>query len=101
MGTKNINCISLIQVCFKAKVSSQKWILDNRCSRHMTGDKSKFVELNVNKKHGTVTFGDNRSCEIIGKGKIGNGKVNINNVHLVNGLEFNLISVSQLMDNEH
>ena len=67
----------------------------------MTGDKTKFVELKIKKKNGTVTFGDNRTCEIIGKGKIGNGKVNIDNVHLVNGLEFNLISISQLMDNGH
>ena len=66
----------------------------------MTGDKSKFVELQL-KKNGTVTFGDNRSCDIIGKGTIGNGKVNICNVHLVKGLEFNLISISQLMDNGH
>ncbi|RVW80169.1 hypothetical protein CK203_054137 [Vitis vinifera] len=35
-----------------------KWFLDSRCSRHMTGDESKFAFL-TKRKEGYVTFGDN------------------------------------------
>lgn len=66
----------------------------------MTSDRTKFTSL-VAKKGGTVTFGDDTTCQIIGKGKIGNGKVYIDNVHHVEGLKYNLISVSQLMDSGH
>ena len=40
--------------------------LDSGCSKHMTGDLNKFITLKYNK--GKVTFGDNLSSKIIGKG---------------------------------
>ncbi|XP_074572622.1 uncharacterized protein LOC141829102 [Curcuma longa] len=43
------------------------WYLDNGASNHMTGDQSKFVELDTNKK-GFVRFGDNTKVKIEGKG---------------------------------
>ena len=49
----------------------EKWFLDSGCSRHMTGDKSKFVFL-ARRKRGYVTFEDNKKCRIIGHGYIGN-----------------------------
>ncbi|XP_050233920.1 uncharacterized protein LOC126682300 [Mercurialis annua] len=42
------------------------WYLDNGASNHMTGDKSKFVELNT-KVSGNVRFGDDTRVEIHGK----------------------------------
>ena len=42
---------------------NEKWFLNSGCSRHMTGDESKFVFL-IRRKLGYVTFRDN------GKGKI-------------------------------
>ncbi|KAK2979096.1 hypothetical protein RJ640_005847 [Escallonia rubra] len=48
-----------------------------------------------------VTFGDNSNGKIIGKGKIGTGSISIDNVSLVDGLKFNLISISQLIDSGH
>ena len=66
----------------------------------MTGDKSKFISPEK-KKGGKVTFGDNKTLNIIGKGKIGNNKFSIDKVHLVDGLKYNLISVSQLLDKGH
>ncbi|XP_021719173.1 FK506-binding protein 5-like [Chenopodium quinoa] len=58
------------------------WYLDSGCSKHMTGDKSKFLSLEAY-PGGTVTFGDNKKGEVIAKGKVGrcfvhnNGKRNI------------------------
>ena len=90
----------LLQVCLKVHVPRNKWIIDSGCSRHMTGDKSKFLSL-VAKEGGLVTLGDSNTVRIVGKGTIGNDKFAINNVRLVDGLKYNLISVSQLTDAGH
>ena len=76
------------------------WYLDSGCSRHMTGNKSL---LNNIKKvaAGDVTFGDSSKGRIIGIGDIGNDRVKISNVQLVTGLKYNLLSISQLCDNEY
>ena len=87
-----------MQVCLKAHVASNKWVLDSGCSRHMSGNSTKFITLE-HKIGGSVTFGDNKKGRIIGKGKVGNNKFAIDNVQLVDGLKYNLIIVSQLMDN--
>ncbi|RVX22856.1 Retrovirus-related Pol polyprotein from transposon RE1 [Vitis vinifera] len=47
-----------------------KWLLDSGCSRHMTGDESKFAFL-TKRNGGYVTFGDNSKGRIIGQGNIG------------------------------
>ncbi|KAL6334564.1 hypothetical protein AAG906_018903 [Vitis piasezkii] len=75
-----------------------KWFLDSGCSRHMTGDESKFAFL-TKRKGGYVTFGDNSKGRIIGQGNIGNGTSSlIESVLLVDGLKHNLLSISQLCD---
>ncbi|CAN0858070.1 hypothetical protein LINGRAHAP2_LOCUS7064, partial [Linum grandiflorum] len=53
------------EVCYRADEGSQQWVLDSRCSHHMTGDRSLFCELNSTDRD-NVTFGDNRSCKILG-----------------------------------
>ena len=74
------------------------WYLDSGCSRHMTGDKSRFEKFEP-KSEGFVTYGDNNKGRILGSGTIGNGSsFNIKNVLLVEGLKHNLISISQLCD---
>ena len=45
------------------------WHIDSGCSKHMTGDPNKSISLRRDKK-GKVTFGDNISSKIIGKGTI-------------------------------
>ncbi|KAK8983113.1 hypothetical protein V6N11_057869 [Hibiscus sabdariffa] len=56
--------------CYKAKASSaNSWYLDSGCSRHMTGDKSRFLEFK-SKSGGVVTFGDNSKGNIEGIGSI-------------------------------
>ena len=69
----------------------KKWYLDSGCTRHMTGNQSKFVNLS-RKDGGLVTFGDNKEGKIIGKGTL------IENVLLVDGLKQDLLSISQLCD---
>ncbi|KAK2989521.1 hypothetical protein RJ640_005413 [Escallonia rubra] len=66
----------------------------------MIGDRSLFSHITP-KNGGLVTFRDNSNGKIIGEGKIGTGSISIDNVSLVDGLKFNLISISQLIDSEH
>jgi len=53
----------------------------------MTGDKTKFVKLEL-KDEGFVTYGDNNNGRILGNGVISNGySFNIKNVLLVEGVK--------------
>ena len=65
----------------------KKWYIDSGCSKHMTGDVSKFTTISP-KKSGHVTYGDNNKGKIIGVGKIGtSSSTPIENVLLVEGLK--------------
>ena len=75
--------------------------MDNACSRHMTGDKSKLSSF-TSMDGGFVTFGDNSRGKIIGVENIDNYSSScIENVLLVDGLKHNLISISQLCDKDY
>ncbi|KAL3510114.1 hypothetical protein ACH5RR_029515 [Cinchona calisaya] len=64
----------------------------------MTGDASLFTNL-TSKNSGKVTFGDDNKAKSIGIGDVGkNGETLIKNVLLVDNLNYNLLSVSQLCD---
>ena len=83
---------SMITLC--ATESQNLWHLDSGCSKHMTGDPSKFITLKDNK--GNFTFGDSPSSKIIGKGTtVVNNKIKVENVLLVEKLKSNILSVSQ------
>jgi hypothetical protein len=75
------------------------WLIDFGCSRHMTRDKGWFSSLIsvVSRTH--ITFGDNgRGC-VLSEGEINvNDKVTLRRVALVQSLGFNLLSMSQLLD---
>ena len=73
--------------------------IDSGCSKHMTGDKSKFLTLSENKS-GNVTFGNDAPGKIKGKGMVSlsNGKGKAQDVLFVEGLKHNLLSVSQVCD---
>ena len=45
------------------------WIIDNGCSHHMIGDKTKFEHLE-HYDGGSVKFGNNEPCYVKGKGFI-------------------------------
>jgi len=83
----------VLQVCLKA--NEELWYLDSGCSRHMSGNASLFSEIKK-KKYGSITFGDNKVGQIIGISKIGRDPLeSLENVCLVEGLRFNLLSISQ------
>jgi hypothetical protein len=75
------------------------WLIDSGCSRHMTGDEGWFSNLVpvVTKRY--ITFGDNgRGC-VLSEGEIKvSDKITLRRVALVQSLGYNLISVSQLLD---
>ncbi|XP_061362339.1 uncharacterized protein LOC133306075 [Gastrolobium bilobum] len=86
----------------EAKVRGNNlWYLDSGCSKHMTGDKSRFLSL-MPFQGGNVTFGDDKKGEIIGIGKVGKSPSHcIDNVFLVKGLKHNLLSISQFCDKDY
>jgi len=77
---------------------NQLWYVHSGCSRHMTGEKSNFLSL-IASAQGSVVFGNGKSRTIVDIGKIGElPSHSIDNVYLVDGLQHNLLSVSQLCD---
>jgi hypothetical protein len=82
----------------RAKEKQKLWYLDNGCLRHMTGEKSMFLTLTII-EGGNVKFEGNQSGKIICTRTFGNCSISINNVWLVDGLEHNLLSISQFCDN--
>ena len=54
---------------FSSQRQKDPWYIDNGCSSHMTGDKSKFLLLKENKS-GSVTFGNDAPGKIRGKGLV-------------------------------
>jgi hypothetical protein len=73
--------------------------IDNGCSSHMTGDKSKFLLLKETKL-GSVTFGNDAPGKIKGKGlvSLSNGRIKTQDVLFVDGLKNNLLSFNQICD---
>ena len=67
----------------------------------MTWDINNFVTLSRYQEGGTITFGDDSKGNIIGicNIKIGSSPL-IENVVLVEGLKYNLLSISQLYDKD-
>jgi len=73
-------------------------VSDSGCSKHMTGDASRFINISL-KQDGHVTYGDNNKGKILGKGTIGNEDILlIHDVLYVEGLKHNLLNISQLCD---
>ena len=93
------------EMCFMMKstfkvMDTCLWYLDNGCSRHMTRDQSLF-KVFKSKKGGNVTFGDGSKSQIKGKGIISLlGLLDIANVLYVKGLRVNLLSISQICDQD-
>nr|XP_009597507.1 uncharacterized protein LOC104093463 [Nicotiana tomentosiformis] len=78
-----------------------KWYLDTACSRHMTGDKQLFKTV-TKLDGGTVTFGDKSKENVIGVGRVSLSLTcDVDEVYLVDELGYNLLSISQLCDNDY
>jgi hypothetical protein len=82
-----------------AQKKKNPWYIDSGCSKHMTGDRSKFLTLS-DSKSGNVTFGNDAPGKIKGKGIVSlcNGKIKAQEVLFVEYLKHNLLSVSQVCD---
>jgi hypothetical protein len=75
------------------------WLIDSNCSRHMTGDKGWFSSLVPVVSRTYFTFGDNGRGRVLSEGEIKvSDKVTLRCVALVQSLGFNLLSMSQLLD---
>ncbi|XP_014506421.1 uncharacterized protein LOC106766185 [Vigna radiata var. radiata] len=80
--------------CLRQGTKSSMWYLDSGCSRHITGDPTKFISISY-KTSGHVTYGDNNKGKIIGIGQIKTpSSYKTKNVLLVEGLKHNLLSIS-------
>jgi hypothetical protein len=68
----------------------------------MTGDRDRFLTLRK-ERYGSVSFRNDDSTKIIGKGtvRIGNKNTKEKNVLLVEYMKYNLLSVSQMCDQGH
>ncbi|GJR52825.1 retrovirus-related pol polyprotein from transposon TNT 1-94 [Tanacetum coccineum] len=67
------------------------------CSRHMTGVKS-YLHKYVEQPRPKVVFGDDSTCTTEGYGSIKCNGIVFTKLAFVNGLKYNLISISQLCD---
>ncbi|WVZ83988.1 hypothetical protein U9M48_031074 [Paspalum notatum var. saurae] len=75
------------------------WIMDFGCSRHMTGHRKWFSSLNPVSTKDYITFGDNGQGKVLGVGSVSlSAKLLLRDVAFVRNLGFNLVSVSQLLD---
>jgi hypothetical protein len=68
----------------------------------MIGDKNRFISLKK-ERDGSVSFGNENSTIIIGKGtiKLGSKDAKAENVLLVENMKHNFLSVSQMCDQGH
>ncbi|GJZ62867.1 hypothetical protein Tco_0619288 [Tanacetum coccineum] len=73
------------------------WYLDSGCSRHMTGVKI-YLYKYMEQQGPKVVFGDDSTCVTEGYGSIRCNGIVFIKVAFVNGLKYNLISISQLCD---
>ncbi|WVZ51753.1 hypothetical protein U9M48_002865 [Paspalum notatum var. saurae] len=74
-------------------------IMDSGCSRHMTGHRKWFSSLNPVSTKEYITFGDNGQGKVMGVGSVLlSAKLSLREVAFVQNLGFNLVSVSQLLD---
>jgi hypothetical protein len=75
------------------------WLIDSSCSRHMTGDKGWFSSLVPMVTKGYITFGDNGRGHVLSKGEIKvSDKITLRRAALIQSLGYNLLFVSQLLD---
>ncbi|GJX62604.1 retrovirus-related pol polyprotein from transposon TNT 1-94 [Tanacetum coccineum] len=73
------------------------WYLENRCPGSMTSVKS-YSHKYVKQPRPKAVFGDNSLCITEAYGSINCGGIVFSKVAFVNGLKYNLISISQLCD---
>ena len=73
--------------------------MDSGCTKHMTGNRRFFTSYMAYDGN-QVIFWSKLNGKIVGKGNVLHDSIEITNVEHVRGLSFNLISVSQLSDDD-
>ncbi|XP_073057342.1 uncharacterized protein [Primulina eburnea] len=85
-------------ILFKKDVELGHWYFDSGSSRHMTGSREHLIDY-VEQNCGRVTYGGGAKGKVVGKGTLNvEGLSKLHNVLHVEGLNSNLISISQLCD---
>jgi hypothetical protein len=84
------------------KQKKRGWYVNNGCSKHMIDDRDMFHTLRK-ERDGSISFRNDDSTKIIGKGtvKIGNKNTKAETVLLVEDMKHNFLSVSQMCDQGH
>ena len=59
----------LAQIALHAQNKENQWYVDSGCSSHMTGNPTNFLTFKK-ENEGSVTFGDNTTARISGKGTL-------------------------------
>jgi hypothetical protein len=75
-------------------------VLDSGCTNHMSREKKMFTSFKKkNTTSDSITFGDSSEGKILGHGKIAiTTEHSISKVLLVESLDYNLLSISQLCE---
>ena len=73
------------------------WYVDSGGSMHMTGCRY-LINNFISQREGSVSFGKNAKGYVLGHGNVSSGKIQFDKVNLVENLEYNLLSVSQMCD---
>jgi hypothetical protein len=81
----------------------RSWVLDSGCTNHMTGENHMFTSFEENDcPSDTIMFGDNSEGRVLGYDKIAiTTNHSIFKVLLVDSLDYNLLSVSQLCEMDY
>jgi hypothetical protein len=78
------------------------WLMDFDCSCHMTGSSKWFSSLDpvIGKEY--ITFADKSRGKVVSRGNIRvNESFILKDVALISNLHFNLLSVSQLLEDDY
>lgn len=75
------------------------WLVDSGCSRHMTGDSRWLSSPTRASDNELIMFGDTSTRTMTAKGTVRvNNNFILKDIALVSKLRYNLLSVSQLLD---
>nr|GEZ71244.1 integrase, catalytic region, zinc finger, CCHC-type, peptidase aspartic, catalytic [Tanacetum cinerariifolium] len=95
--SKPVTAQTLPHTARQAIVQLIIFIVDSRCTKHMTGNLNLLCNF-VEKFMGTVRFGNDQFAPILRYGDLVQGNIMINRVYYVEGLNHNLFSVGQFCD---
>ena len=92
-GKKEVSKPEECRLSLTIQNSKGHWCVDSGCSRHVTRNKNTFQKLQA--KTGIVTFGNDNSSKVLGKGTVtlGSKDAAAKDVLLIENMRHNLLSV--------